>query len=152
RPPAPDGSGFGRTTYMLAYTVIAGDYPVLERNVEDPRDAGAAAAADMAARVAALQQRVEILGGGGRGCFAPRMTFVLRDGRRLRGEYDGRELTWDFARDARELRRFLPGLPITPERYDELVAAISALDASVSVDAVVRATLATSPQRAAGGR
>src|SRR5207245_11308562 len=24
RPPAPDGSGFGRTAYMLAYTVIAG--------------------------------------------------------------------------------------------------------------------------------
>src|SRR6185295_17999983 len=42
RPPAPDGSGFGRTAYMLAYTVIAGDYPVLESNVEDPRDAGAA--------------------------------------------------------------------------------------------------------------
>src|SRR2546422_4339236 len=34
RPPAPDGSGFGRTAYMLAYTVIAGDYPGLERNVE----------------------------------------------------------------------------------------------------------------------
>jgi 2-methylcitrate dehydratase PrpD len=88
RPPAPDGSGFGRTAYMLAYTVVAGDYPVLERNVEDPRDAGAAAEADVAARVAALQQRVEVLGVIGRGCFAPRMTFVLRDGRRLTGEYD----------------------------------------------------------------
>ena len=43
RPPAPDGSGFGRTAYMLAYTVVTGDYPVLEKNVEDPRDAGAAA-------------------------------------------------------------------------------------------------------------
>jgi hypothetical protein len=71
------------------------------------------------------------------------MTFVLRDGRRVTGEYDGRELMWDFARDARELRRFLPALPIAPGRYDELVAAIRALDASVSVDAVVRATLAT---------
>ena len=40
RPPAPDGSGFGRTAYMLAYTVVTGDYPVLETNVEDPRDAG----------------------------------------------------------------------------------------------------------------
>jgi len=33
---------------MVAYTVIAGDYPVLERNVEDPRDAGAAADAALA--------------------------------------------------------------------------------------------------------
>jgi 2-methylcitrate dehydratase PrpD len=79
----------------------------------------------------------------GRTCFAPRMTFVLRDGRRLAGEYDGRELMWDFARDARELRRFIPGLPMSPERYDDLVAAIVALDAADSVDAVVRATLAT---------
>ena len=141
RPPAPDGSGFGRTAYMLAYTVVTGDYPVLERNVEDPRDAGASADADVTARVAALQRRVEILGVVRRDCFAPRMTFVLRDGRRLTGEYGGRELMWDFARDARELRRFLPGLPIAPARYDELVAAIAELDESASVNAVLRSTL-----------
>jgi hypothetical protein len=27
RPPAPDGSGFGRTAYMVAATVVVGDYP-----------------------------------------------------------------------------------------------------------------------------
>ena len=90
RPPAADGSGFGRTAYMLAYTVVTGDYPVLDRNVEDPGDAGAAATADVAARVAALQRRVEILGVVSRECFAPRMTFALRDGRRVTGEYQGR--------------------------------------------------------------
>lgn len=141
RPPAPDGSGFGRTAYMVAYTVVNGDYPVLERNVENPGDAGVAAAADVAARVAALQKRVEILGVVSRGCFAPRMTFLLRDGRRVSGEYDGRELMWDFARDAAELRRFVPGLPIAPPRYDELVAAIGALDGASSVDALLRLTL-----------
>src|SRR5262249_32262287 len=82
---AADGSGFGRTAYMLAYTLIAGDYPVLEKNVEDPRDAGAAAGAELAARVAALQRRVEILGVVGRDCFAPRLTVALRDGRRVTG-------------------------------------------------------------------
>ena len=142
RPPAPDGSGFGRTAYMLAYTVVAGDYPVLEHNVEDPRDAGVSAAAEVADRVAALQRRVEILGVVSRECFAPRMTFVLRDGRRITGEYHGRELMWDFARDAHELRRFLPGLPIPPMQYDRLVAAIAALDTAPSVDAVVGLTLA----------
>jgi 2-methylcitrate dehydratase PrpD len=142
RPPGPDGSGFGRTAYMLAYTVVAGDYPVLERNVEDPLDAGAAADAEVATRVAALQRRVEILGVVGRACFAPRMTFVLRDGRRVTGEYDGRELMWDFARDAREVRRFLPGLPIAPARYDALVAAIAGLETSASVDRLVESTLA----------
>jgi 2-methylcitrate dehydratase PrpD len=141
RPPAPDGSGFGRTAYMLAYTVVTGDYPVLERNVENPGDAGAAVAADVAARVAALQRRVEILGVVSRGCFAPRMTFLLRDGRRITGEYDGRELMWDFARDAGELRRFVPGLPVSPARYDELVASIAALDTAASVDTLLRLTM-----------
>jgi len=141
RPPAPDGSGFGRTAYMLAYTVIAGDYPVLERNVEDPRDAGVSSGAELAARVAALQRRVEIIGAVGRECFAPRLTFALRDGRRVTGEYHGRELMWDFARDAEVLRRFVPGLPISAPRYDQFVAAVAGLDKAPSVDEVVRLTL-----------
>jgi 2-methylcitrate dehydratase PrpD len=141
RPPASDGSGFGRTAYMLAYTVIAGDYPVLEKNFEGPRDAGAVAGTELAARVAALQRRVEIIGAVGRECFAPRLTFALRDGRRVIGEYNGRELMWDFARDAEVLRRFVPGLPIAPERYDRFVAAVAGLDKAASVDEVVGLTL-----------
>jgi 2-methylcitrate dehydratase PrpD len=141
RPPGPDGSGFGRTAYMLSYTVVTGDYPVLERNVEDPRDAGASTNEDVAARVAALQARVEILGVAGRECFAPRLTFTLRDGRRVTGEYHGRELMWDFARDARELRRFVPGLPVAPARYDALVQAIARLDAAPAVDELLGLTL-----------
>jgi hypothetical protein len=141
RPPAADGSGFGRTSYMLAYTVVTGDYPVLERNVEDPGDAGAATGADVALRVARLQQRVEVIGAVGRACFAPRLTFALRDGRRVTGEYHGRELMWDFARDARVLQRFVPGLPIAPSQYDRLVAAIAGLDRAASVDELVRLTL-----------
>ena len=141
RPPASDGSGFGRTAYMLAYTVIAGDYPVLERNVEDPRDAGVSSGAELAGRVAALQRRVEIIGAVGRECFAPRLTFALRDGRRVTGEYHGRELMWDFARDAEVLRRIVPGLPISAPRYDRFVAAVAGLDKAPSVDEVVRLTL-----------
>src|SRR5215475_3664902 len=143
RPPAPDGSGFGRTAYMLAYTLIAGDYPVLEANVEDPRDAGASTGAEQAARIAALQQRVEILGVVGRDCFAPRLTVTLRDGRRVSGEYDGHELMWDFRRDAEVLRRFVPGLPIAPDQYYRFVAAVAGLDKAEAVDEVVALTLPT---------
>jgi 2-methylcitrate dehydratase PrpD len=141
RPPAADGSGFGRTAYMLAYTLIAGDYPVLERNVEDPRDAGVVAGADLAARVAALQRRVEILGVVSRECFAPRLTVTLRDGRRVSGEYHGRELMWDFRRDAEVLRRFVPGLAIAPDQYDRLVAAVAGLEKTPSVDEIIRLTV-----------
>src|SRR5499426_3223078 len=143
RPPAPDGSGFGRTAYMLAYTLIAGDYPVLEANVEDPRDAGASTGAELAARVAALQKKVEILGVVGRDCFAPRLTVALRDGRRVTGEYNGEELMWDFRRDAEVLRHFVPGLPIAPDQYDRFVAAVAGLDKAGSVDEVVALTLPT---------
>src|SRR5499427_6511769 len=141
RRPAPDGSGFGRTDYMLAYTLITGDYPVLEQNVEDPRDAGASSSASLAAHVAALRKRIEIVGAVGRECFAPRLSIVLRDGRRLVGEYHGRELMWDFAKDARELRRFVPGLPISEGQYDRLVATIATLETAPSVDMLVNLTL-----------
>jgi len=69
------------------------------------------------------------------------MTFALRDGRRVTGEYHGRELMWDFARDAQELRPFVPGLPIPPGQYDALVAAITALDGSSSVNTLLKLTL-----------
>ena len=69
------------------------------------------------------------------------MTVTLRDGRRVAGEYHGRELMWDFARDARELRRFVPGLPIAPARYDALVGAIAGLHAASAVDEVLALTL-----------
>ena len=111
------------------------------KNVEDPRDAGASADRDVAARVAALQHRVEILCVMGRECFAPRMTVTLRDGRRVTGEYHGRELMWDFARDARELRRFVSGLPIVPDAYERLVQTVAGLDEAASVDALVALTL-----------
>ena len=126
---------------MLAYTLANGDYPVLESNIEHAGDAGAAVDTEQLARIAALRSKIEIIGVVGRNCFAPRLTVTLRDDRRLTKEYDGRELMWDFAKDAGLLRRFIPGLPITSERYDRLVETIANLDAAESVDDTVRLTL-----------
>lgn len=134
-----DGNAFGRTTFMLAYTAVNGDYPVIEDY--DPNQIGAGADAAMKAQVSALQKRVEVIGEVGRECFAPRITFKLKDGRHIVGEYHGRELMWDFAKDAQELRRFIPGLPIKADQYDRLVVAISGLDKATSVDELVRLTL-----------
>src|SRR5436309_1709267 len=131
----------GMWAASLAAQGFQGAPTALERNVEDPRDAGAAAGEALAARVAALQRRVEILGVVGRECFAPRLTVTMRAGRRVTGEYDGRELMWDFRRDAEVLRRFVPGLPIAPDQYDRLVAAVAGLDKAASVDEVVALTL-----------
>ena len=141
QPPSADGSRFGRTDFILAYTLANGDYPVLEANIEHAGDAGAALDTKQAARVAALQSKIEIIGAVGRNCFAPRLTITLRDGRRYTKEYDGRELMWDFATDAEILRRFIPGLPIATEQYDRLVETIANLDTAPSIDAVLRLTL-----------
>ena len=141
QPPSADGSRFGRTDFILAYTLANGDYPVLEANIEHAGDAGAALDTEQAARVAALQSKIEIIGAVGRNCFAPRLTITLRDGRRFTKEYDGRELMWDFATDAEILRRFIPGLPIATEQYDRLVETIANLDTAPSIDAVLRLTL-----------
>jgi 2-methylcitrate dehydratase PrpD len=139
RPHVLDGIPFGRTTYMLAYTVVNGDYPVLEDY--DFNHLGADKDAAMKARVAALQKKVEVIGEVGRACFAPRITFRLKDGRHVTGEYHGRELMWDFAKDAEQLRRFLPALPVAAAQYERLVAAITGLEAAPGVDELVRLTL-----------
>ena len=123
RPRRPDGSGFGRTAYMVAYTLAAVTIPC--SNATDSRESGGAADRDLAANVAQLQKRVEVIGVVGRECFAPRITVTLRDGRRVTGEYHGRELMWDFARSARELQRFVPVLPIPPAQYERFVAAVA---------------------------
>ena len=141
QPPSADGSRFGRTDFILAYTLANGDYPVLDANIEHAGDAGAALDTEQAARVAALQSKIEIIGAVGRNCFAPRLTIAMRDGRRYTKEYDGRELMWDFATDAEILRRFIPGLPIATEQYDRLVETIANLDTAPSIDAVLRLTL-----------
>jgi hypothetical protein len=47
----------------------------------------------------------------------------------------------DFARDACELQRFLPGLPVAPARYDALVQAVAHLDEAPSVDELLGLTL-----------
>lgn len=139
RPVAADGQGFGRPPYMLASTLVMGDYPVLDQY--DARDAKAPADPALAARIAAVQQRVEVIGSVGRECFAPRITVVMQDGRQIVGEYHGRELMWDFAKDAHELRRFVKGLPIAAGQYDRLVSTIADLHNAASVDELLQLTI-----------
>lgn len=152
QPPAADGSRFGRTHFILAYTLVNGDFPVLESNIEHAGDTGAPVTSGQATRIGELQSQIEIIGVVGRNCFAPRLTINLRNGRRLTKEYDGRELMWDFAKDAEVLQRFVPGLPITADRYANMVAAIGNLETAASIDEVLHLTLADAPLRGAQGR
>jgi 2-methylcitrate dehydratase PrpD len=135
-----DGHPFGRTAFMLASTLVAGDYPVLQ--FYDPHATPGADDAARAEEVASLVKRVQIIGEVNRDIFSPRITCHMNDGRTVVGEYDGRELMWDFERGAHELRRFIPGLPVGERQYDRLVQTIAGLDAAADVDALVTLTLA----------
>lgn len=140
RPTTLNGIPFGRTTHMLAATVVNdGDYPVFEQY--EFQHLGTDLTPQKKAAIEELQKRVEVIGEVGRECFAPRITFALKDGRRFTGEYHGRELMWDFAKDAQELRRFIPGLPIGEAQYDKLVNAIATLDMAASIDPLVQLML-----------
>ena len=98
RPPAPTAAASAAPAYMLAYTLIAGDYPVLEANVGgSARRRRCGGRGSWPRAWPRSSGRVEIVGVVGRECFAPRLTVALRDGRRVAGEYHGRELMWDFA-------------------------------------------------------
>jgi 2-methylcitrate dehydratase PrpD len=142
QPPAADGSRFGRTHFILARTLADGDFPVLEANIEHAGEASAPMMSEQSARIAELQSRIEIIGVVGRDCFAPRLTVTLRNGLRLAKEYNGRELMWDFAKDAEVLERFIPGLPVTSDQYRGMVSAIGNLETAVTIDEVLRSTLA----------
>ena len=133
-----DGYPFGRTAYMLATTLVLGDYPVLEEY--DPNTTRADRE-QKEREVVDLVKRIEVIGEVSRDIFSPRITCTLRDGKRVTGEYNGRELMWDFARNAHELKRFIPGLPIGAAQYERLVAAISRLDNAATVDDIVRLTI-----------
>jgi hypothetical protein len=133
-----DGYPFGRSAYMLATTLVLGDYPVLEDY--DPNTTRADRE-EKERQVVDLVKRIEVIGEVNRDIFSPRITCTLRDGKRVTGEYNGRELMWDFARNAQELKRFVPGLPIGASQYERLVGAISKLDTAASVDDIVRLTI-----------
>ena len=141
-----DGHPFGRTAFMLASTLVDGDYPVLQ--FYDPHAAPAAGDEARVALVAELVARTDIIGEVGRDIFSPRITCLMDDGQRITGEYDGRELMWGFAKGGQELRRFIPGLPIDAARYDRFVACLSALDDAACIDELVALTMpATSATR-----
>jgi 2-methylcitrate dehydratase PrpD len=134
-----DGHPFGRTAYTLAATLVRGDYPVLE--LYDPHATPSAEDWTRERLIARLVKSIEIIGEVGRDIFSPRITCIMRDGRRITGEYTGRELMWNFETNARELRRFVPGLPVGEAQYERLVDAIARLDDATSVDHVVALTL-----------
>jgi 2-methylcitrate dehydratase PrpD len=121
-------AGPGSTAYIAAHTCIHGDYPSLAW--QRPT------AADPA--VLELVDRVEVVGYEDRPAFAPRITVRMLDGTEHRGELQGDELEWDFATEVRRITALFDEIPWPRERLDDLVDAVSSIEALPSIDAIVR--------------
>jgi hypothetical protein len=120
----------GSTRFYAAYGIIARGYPLLP-DVPDPPG------------VIELANRVTIIPAHDRPLFGPRITIMLRDGRRFTADGTGREFIWDFDEHVRRIRGVAPGLPVRESRFNQLIEATRGLDSLERADRLVELTRAT---------
>lgn len=118
----------GSTRFYAAYGIMARGFPLLD-GVPDPPG------------VLELANRVTIIPAHNRPLFGPRITILLKDGRRFTADGTGREFIWDFEEEARRIRGVAPGLPIPEDRFAELIDAARGLDSLRRADRLVELTL-----------
>jgi 2-methylcitrate dehydratase PrpD len=123
----------GSTAYFTAYGVVKRGFSVLRR--ADPAGAGDPP------EVLELMKRVTIIPSHTMTLFGPRITIHTRDGKSYTKQSTGREFIWDFDEETRRLRDVVPGLPIAPAQYEEIVATCRDLDRQDRADALIRLTL-----------
>jgi 2-methylcitrate dehydratase PrpD len=121
----------GGTAYFTAYGIVKRGLPVLWRqpSADDPRE------------VLDLMRRVTIIPSHRMALFAPRITIFTRDGRSHTRQATGREFVWDFAEEARRIRGVASALPISADRFDDIIETCRTLDGQDRADALVRLTL-----------
>jgi 2-methylcitrate dehydratase PrpD len=124
----------GSTAYYAAYGVVKRGFPVLKSQV-DPAGAGEPP------EVLDLMKRVTLVPSHAMTLFGPRITIHTKDGRSYTKQATGREFIWDFDEEARRIRDVIPGLPIPPARFEDIIATCRALDGEPRADKLVRLTL-----------
>ena len=115
-PPKP-----GSTQYFTAYGAATGGYPLLRGGEPAPGETDPPEVLD-------LMHRVTLIPMAHRTLFGPRVTVFTKDGRQHTREGTGREFIWDFEEHVRRISPIVPGLGITPERYEGLIDACRDLD------------------------
>lgn len=121
----------GSTAYFIAYAAVARGFPMLRdwapqsANAGDPPEA------------LELMKRVSIIPAHNMPLFGPRLTIHMKDGRQHSVQGTGREFIWDFEEQARRIRPIASGLPITAQRFEEIISACRGLDALARADALV---------------
>ncbi len=109
-PPKP-----GSTQYFTAYGAATGGYPLLRGGEPAPGQIDPPEVLD-------LMHRVTIIPMANRTLFGPRITVFMKDGHSVTREGTGREFIWSFEDHATRMRPIAPGLAITPDRFETLIA------------------------------
>jgi 2-methylcitrate dehydratase PrpD len=134
--PAPDrmgGPAVGSTHYFSAYGAVTRGFPILKAL---PYTEG-----DDPPLVLDLMQRVTLIPSHSQTLFAPRVTVHLKDGRSFSRQATGREFIWDFDEEARRIRGVVPGIPIGPDQFEELIDACRHLEDLERAQRLIRLTL-----------
>ncbi len=129
----------GMTPYYTAYAVVNRKFPVLQSWAGGPP-----AVTDAQPEVLDLMKRVTIIPSHTMPLFAPRITVFTKDGKSHTRQGTGREFVWDFEEEARRIREVAPGLPVSPARFDEIIAACRNLEDTPRAAALVDLTIASS--------
>ena len=121
----------GSTAYFTAYGVVKRGLPALWKQAGpgDPPE------------VLDLMKRVTLIPSHHMTLFGPRITIFTKDGKSYTKQSTGREFMWDFAEETRRIREAIPGLPIPPAQFEDIVATCRDLDRRDRADTLIRLTL-----------
>jgi 2-methylcitrate dehydratase PrpD len=111
----------GSTRYYAAYGVVKRGFPMLPFTGDPPE-------------VLELMKRVTIIPAREMTLFGPRITIFTKDGKSYTKQATGREFIWDFNEEARRIRAIVPGIPIPPTQYEEIIATCRDLDQQSRAD------------------
>ena len=111
----------GSTQYFSAYGAATRGYHLLRGGQPGPGETDPP-------EVLELMNRVTLIPMAHRTLFGPRVTIFTKDGRSYSREGTGREFIWNFEDEADRIKPIVPGLAITPERFDGLIDACRTLE------------------------
>jgi 2-methylcitrate dehydratase PrpD len=106
----------GSTPYFTAYGVVRRGFPVLKgqrgsgEGDEDPPE------------VLELMKRVKLIPSHDMTLFGPRITVFTKDGKSYTKQSTGREFMWDFEEEGRRIRDVIPGVPVPPAQFEDIIA------------------------------
>jgi 2-methylcitrate dehydratase PrpD len=122
RTPDYDGKPKVRSTqYFTAYGAATRGYPLLRASVPMPDDTDPPEVLD-------LMHRVTLIPMVRRTLFGPRITVFTKDGKSYTKEGTGREFIFDFEGLLKRMSPTIPGMPVTPAQFAQLVDACRNLE------------------------